>query len=97
VALAKRCFKEGASIVIGSGPHVLQRVDVNNNHVAAYSLGNFLFDENKFNELFAKSGMLELKLSKEKIEAVNFFPVITSSGYLSVPKNDEIDESKKTF
>jgi len=44
--IAKLCIENGADIVVGSHPHVLQRVDVFNHNgkrkVIAYSLGNFV-------------------------------------------------------
>ncbi|MCX7654440.1 MAG: CapA family protein [Fervidobacterium sp.] len=44
--IAKLCIENGADIVVGSHPHVLQRVDVVNYNgkkkVIAYSLGNFV-------------------------------------------------------
>lgn len=44
--IVKLCIENGADIVVGSHPHVLQRVDVFNHNgkrkVIAYSLGNFV-------------------------------------------------------
>jgi len=45
VILEARAFIDaGVSLIIGSHPHVSQGVEVNNNGLIAYSLGNFLFD-----------------------------------------------------
>ncbi len=43
-ALARLCFREGAQLVVGAHPHVLQPMewDQSKNHVVAYSLGNFV-------------------------------------------------------
>ncbi|BBO77648.1 hypothetical protein DSCW_50650 [Desulfosarcina widdelii] len=89
--LAKKILDAGASVVVGSGPHVIQRVDVIEDKVAAYSLGNFLFDrlnsENK-NLQFAKSFMLEIELTKEKIINARIYPIVSHSGILTIPKGE---------
>lgn len=43
--LAHRFVDEGADIVIGSHPHVVQEKEVYNGKVIYYSLGNFIFDQ----------------------------------------------------
>ncbi|QQK80912.1 CapA family protein [Salicibibacter cibi] len=43
--LMKAYVDAGADIVVGSHPHVLQPVDVYNDGIIFYSLGNFVFDQ----------------------------------------------------
>ena len=97
VSLTNKMFKEGASVIFGSGPHVLQKVDINGNHVVAYSLGNFIFDKYRYEDEFFESGMLEIKISKSSIETARFFPIITKSGAITIPKNEELEKSKIHF
>lgn len=44
VAFAHELIDAGADLIIGTGPHVLQRAEVYKNRPIFYSLGNFLFD-----------------------------------------------------
>ncbi len=44
-ALARRLSSAGADLIVGHGPHVLQRVEWMGETLVAYSLGNFLFDQ----------------------------------------------------
>jgi poly-gamma-glutamate capsule biosynthesis protein CapA/YwtB (metallophosphatase superfamily) len=45
LALARAFVDAGADLVVGHGPHVLQRVDQVDDAPVAFSLGNFLFDQ----------------------------------------------------
>jgi poly-gamma-glutamate synthesis protein (capsule biosynthesis protein) len=44
-ALARAFVEAGADVVVGHGPHTLQRVTWIEDRLVAYSLGNFLFDQ----------------------------------------------------
>lgn len=44
-AMAQIWAQAGADIIIGHGPHVLQRIERIGETLVAYSLGNFLFDQ----------------------------------------------------
>ncbi len=46
IMLAKSAIDAGAKLVIGHHPHVTQPVERYNNGLIAYSLGNFIFDQN---------------------------------------------------
>ena len=45
VALARALAAAGADLIVGHGPHVLQRVEWVGETLVVYSLGNFLFDQ----------------------------------------------------
>lgn len=45
--LAYSCIDEGADLIVGHHPHVLQKVEVYNGKTIAYSLGNFVFDNHR--------------------------------------------------
>ncbi|MFH1978796.1 MAG: CapA family protein [Patescibacteria group bacterium] len=44
--IAHLAIDSGAKIVVGHHPHVIQEVEEYNNGIIAYSLGNFIFDQN---------------------------------------------------
>lgn len=68
--LARQAVDAGASLVVGSHPHVLQKVEEYKGGLIAYSLGNFVFDgfEGSANEsailrvTFAADGTLSWQL-----------------------------------
>ncbi|MDH5365766.1 MAG: CapA family protein [Cyclobacteriaceae bacterium] len=46
-SLYQYCIEKGADIIIGSHPHVLQRIEKHDNRFVAYSLGNFVSNQRK--------------------------------------------------
>ncbi len=62
--LAHLAIDNGAKIVIGHHPHVIQDTEVYKNGFIAYSLGNFIFDQ-KFSTNTMQGMMLELKLGRD--------------------------------
>ncbi|MFA6257782.1 MAG: CapA family protein [Candidatus Paceibacterota bacterium] len=62
--LAHRAIDNGAKIIIGSHPHVIQDTEVYKNSFIAYSLGNFIFDQFR-NKSTMQGMLLELKLFKD--------------------------------
>jgi len=64
--LARRMIDEGASMVVGSHPHVTQGADIYQGKPIVYSLGNFVFDG--FNTPEARLGwLLRLKLDNSGV------------------------------
>ncbi len=61
--LAHTAIDNGARIIIGHHPHVLQDFEIYNNGLIAYSLGNFIFDQH-FSEATMQGMLLEIKLDK---------------------------------
>lgn len=71
--LAHLAIDNGASIILGHHPHVLQGFEVYKGKVIAYSLGNFVFDSRRPK---AKESMIfKCRLSKTSILEVSFIPV----------------------
>jgi poly-gamma-glutamate capsule biosynthesis protein CapA/YwtB (metallophosphatase superfamily) len=42
--MAREIFGKGANLIVGAGPHVLQKVEPWGSGVVAWSLGNLVFD-----------------------------------------------------
>lgn len=63
----------GVSAVIGSHPHLFYEIEVRDDFVCAYSLGNFVFDLCWDNRLM-KTGILEIDFHQEK-STVTVWPV----------------------
>ncbi|MEW5908135.1 MAG: CapA family protein [Patescibacteria group bacterium] len=69
--LAHLAIDNGAKIIIGHHPHVIQEIEFYKEGLIAYSLGNFIFDQN-FSEETREGLVLEIILSGNgKIKSVN--------------------------
>ncbi|MGE5372646.1 MAG: CapA family protein [Solirubrobacterales bacterium] len=74
VKLAHRLIDQGATLIIGHHPHVIQGVERYNNGLIAYSLGNFVFDQN--NHVNTRQGLiLQTRLAKRGVKSVSVLPV----------------------
>ncbi|MFH0712297.1 MAG: CapA family protein [Candidatus Jorgensenbacteria bacterium] len=69
MTLARLAIDAGADLVIGSHPHVIQPLEVYNGKYIAYSLGNFVFDQN-FSEETMTGGLLKVFLEGKDIVSV---------------------------
>lgn len=67
--LAHFAIDAGADLVVGTHPHVLEPLEEYKGKYIAYSLGNFVFDQN-FNEVTKTGGLLEVNVEKGKITTV---------------------------
>lgn len=61
--LAHRAIDNGAKIVVGHNPHVIQDTEVYKNGYIVYSLGNFIFDQ-AFSEETMEGLLVEVKLNE---------------------------------
>lgn len=73
VKAAHSMIDAGADMVIGHHPHVLQGVEIYNEGVIAYSLGNFVFENT--NDPPRLTGVLEVVAKRDSCErAIRFHP-----------------------
>lgn len=80
----------GADIIIGHHPHVVQGVEVYKQGLVAYSLGNFVFDQNRSRH--TQEGLaLEVKFKNSGISNVRLLPVIIPE---SQPRFDQSPRAK---
>lgn len=78
--LAHLAIDAGADIVAGHHPHVEQEVEEYNEGVIAYSLGNFIFDQN-FSKETMRGMMLNVKVSETGIESYSTTTVYLNDNY----------------
>lgn len=76
--LAKALHEGGADLVIGSHPHVLQKVDKLDKTLVAYSLGNFVFDMRY--SACLNSCVLQVDLAKHRKPRWKAIPMDLHSG-----------------
>ncbi|MDD5152688.1 MAG: CapA family protein [Candidatus Pacebacteria bacterium] len=71
---ARNLIDAGATIIIGHHPHVVQDVERYNGGVVAYSLGNFVFDQN-FSEDTRNGLLLKVTVSKKEVLDIEKIPI----------------------
>lgn len=79
---AKLFIENGADIVIGSHPHVLQNEAEYNNKKIYYSLGNFVFDDMCTIANACSAGMVEVVIDQKEIVSSQLIKVkLSDSGF----------------
>ena len=68
----------GASVVLGSHPHVLQPILADSRGVLAYSLGNFVFHRRRGTS--GESGVLEVRFAGAQVVGHQFHPHVLDQG-----------------
>lgn len=74
--IAQIAIESGASLVIGSHPHILGRIERYQDGLIAYSMGNFVFDNFLFPPNY--SAILVVELSPQGVEAYELIDVVVS-------------------
>jgi poly-gamma-glutamate synthesis protein (capsule biosynthesis protein) len=87
--LAQAAFDAGASLFLGHHPHVLQGFQRTDDTLAAFSLGNFVFDlfEGRSND----SVILDVTLSAAGVTDVRWIPVIVRNGFPQLAEGEDAD------
>lgn len=70
---ARLLVDQGASLILGHHPHVVQGIEIYNNSIIAYSLGNFVFDV--WQKRLRQTFILVIKLKKNLIPGFLRIPV----------------------
>lgn len=91
-AFAHSVIDAGADAIIGHHPHVLQGVEIYNEKVIAYSLGNLVFGGNARSTYC--TGVFEIRVSNGGT-ACSFIPVCVKRWRLSVSTGDEEERAMK--
>ena len=89
---AHRMIDAGADIIIGHHPHCIQGVEVYNRGLIAYSLGNFIFDQD-WSEKTSQGLMLNLSVNRLGWQSAEFLPIYINNCqpyYAKGQKGEEI-------
>ena len=90
IKLAHRWLDEGADIVIGSHPHVVQSIEKYKDKYIFYSLGNFIFDQYfSFDTTHGIGVSLNLNKDKSKF-SYELIPFSSVGSRVSVPSEENI-------
>ena len=71
--LARKIIDSGADLIIGHHPHVVQEIEIYNNKLIFYSLGNFVFDQ-YFSEQTQQGLAVRLEINENKL-VFQLFPI----------------------
>jgi len=83
--IAKAVIDMGADIVVGHHPHVPQEIEIYNGGVIAYSLGNFVFDQN-FSKATSHGLLMRVNIDREgDITRVEKIDLTFDSTYVPKP------------
>lgn len=74
---AKAALENGADLLIGHHPHVVQAIDYHQNKFIFYSLGNFVFDQ-MWSQETREGLILRLKISLNQVVEAELLPVLIS-------------------
>lgn len=77
IASAKKWQSLGADIIVGSHTHTLQEVQLKENKLIAYSMGNFIFYSNKLEN--RSTGILKIRISSTKRISYGLQPFVIDS------------------
>lgn len=78
--LAHTLIDQGATLIVGHHPHVVQEVEKYKDGLIAYSLGNFVFDQN-FSDETRKGLILEVSMKKGLIQSFRKIPIAFSRDF----------------
>ena len=78
-SIARALTEAGAGVIVGHGPHVLQRIEWIGETLVAYSLGNLLFDQ-PYPADCRQGVILRVTLQGDRIAAVEAIPTVTEQG-----------------
>lgn len=78
-AIAHLLAGAGADVIVGHGPHVLQRTEWIGSTLVAYSLGNFLFDQ-PYPADCHRGAILRVALRRGRVVAAEILPTSVKNG-----------------
>jgi gamma-polyglutamate biosynthesis protein CapA len=87
IDLGHACIEEGASLVLGHHPHILQGIEQYGKGLIAYSLGNFVFDF--WQKRLRETIILKCNLSRDGVESFEVIPMRIDSDYRPLQMVDE--------
>lgn len=88
--IAHQLIDAGADVILGHHPHCLQGVELYQEGLIAYSLGNFVFDQNWSDK--TKEGMLlSLELNPSHLLQAELLPIYINDGQPVVAEGDRAE------
>ena len=85
---AHTAIDAGAALVIGSHPHVLQKIERYHGGLIAYSLGNFVFDD--YLGIANATVILRVVLDGNGVQSYDYVPVLIENGLPEITSIDQV-------
>jgi len=85
IRLAHQIVEQGADMIVGHHPHVLQGIEYYKGKLIAYSLGNFIFDIGGWNSDYRESVILDVSFYPAHKAEIEIVPVTINSSWQAVP------------
>jgi poly-gamma-glutamate synthesis protein (capsule biosynthesis protein) len=92
--LYARFIDAGASLIVGTHPHLLQGCEARSGAIIAYSLGNFLFTEEAEPPEAWKGAMLDFLMYRGKVRGIFPRPIIAGYHYTEVDSDQDAAEAR---
>ncbi len=93
--LGRALIDAGADLIIGHHPHITQGFERYGNGLIAYSLGNFIFDQNQ--HLFTRQGLiLDLQLTADGLSDLRVWPVFIQESQPYIMEGEQAREFLQT-
>lgn len=88
--IAHRLIDGGVDLIIGHHPHCLQGIEVYKNGLIAYSLGNFVFDQN-WSDMTREGLLLKMIITPDGWEDVNIYPIFINDGQPVIAEGEQAE------
>jgi len=92
---AHAAIDAGADVILGHGPHVPRGIEIYNEKLIIYSLGNFIFGHN--HEFWMDNFLARLTLSPDQIEKIEIIPISGKGKNLAQPYKLEGESAHRTL
>ncbi|MEW6624366.1 MAG: CapA family protein [Bacillota bacterium] len=86
--LAQKLVDNGVDFLYGHHPHCIQTIEIYNNSVIAYSLGNFIFDQD-WSQKTKEGLLLNLKFAPWGIKEVHVLPILIEDCQPQIAKGED--------
>lgn len=86
--IAHQLIDAGANVILGHHPHTIQGLEWYQGGLIAYSLGNFVFDQNQ-NARTQEGLLLHLKMQEAALRQAEVFPIYINQGQPEVAEGEK--------
>lgn len=95
IQMAHFCIDQGADLVVGQHPHVLQGMEIYRGKPIAYSLGNFIFDQ-RYGPT-TESILLRVTIKGKRIKGAEIVPVVIEDCVPRLAKGETAEKIRSEF
>ena len=97
IYLAHKLIDNGATIILGHHPHVIQGIERYNDGLIAYSLGNFQFNNSISYSQNNQSLILSIELTKDGLGNYEVIPILINDDFVPITPKEADRENISNF